>query len=66
MNEPAIQFAGRRTVKAHVPRWRRDRVVRRMRARDERRPPWGRARFLTEFWDDQPGDPRATKLHEAP
>jgi hypothetical protein len=49
------------TVDENVGRWR-NRVGRRMRASDERRPIWDRQQFLTEFWDDHPGDPRAVEF----
>ena len=42
-------------------RWR-DRVVRRLRARDGRRPPWDRQQFLAEYWEDNAGEPRAVEV----
>jgi hypothetical protein len=56
-----------RTVKAHIER-HRDMVMRRMKARDERRPPWNgqrRQRFLEEFWHDHPGHPDAVELADS-
>ena len=50
-----------RTVAEFICRWR-DRVVRRMRARDDRRSPFDRRQFLVEFWDDHPGHPGAGEL----
>jgi len=64
MSEPPTHFDRGRTVNENIRRWR-NRVVRRMRARDERRPPWDRERFLTEFWDDHPADPRAEQIADA-
>jgi hypothetical protein len=46
------------TVKETIDRWK-ERVARRMRARDPNRPPWDRQRFLDEFVEDHPGDQRA-------
>ena len=56
--------ASSRTSKAHIRRWR-DRVARRLRARDERRPAWDRAQFLSEFWADHPGNPKAVEQADA-
>ena len=52
------------TVSETIDRWKQ-RVARRMRARDPNRPPWDRQTFLREFWSDHPGDPRATELADA-
>ena len=49
-------------VKRHVDRWA-DRCERRIRAHDpERRPPWDRARFLLEGWNDAPDFPGWVEL----
>ena len=36
-----------------------------MLARDARRPVFNRDQFLSEFWDDHPGDPRSVELADA-
>jgi hypothetical protein len=53
--------ARHRTVEGHMRRWR-DRVARRMRARDAGRPPWNRKQFLEQFWTDHPGHPGAVEF----
>ena len=63
-NLPPLHIERGRTTVEFVRRWR-DRVARRLRARDERRPAWNRAQFLSEFWADHPGDPGAVGLADA-
>jgi hypothetical protein len=60
-SRPANQIDRGRTVAEFIGRWRH-RVVRRMLARDDRRPVWDRRQFLKEFWDDHPCDPRSVEL----
>jgi hypothetical protein len=64
VNEPAVRIDRGRTTAENVERWRR-RVVRRMRAREPRRPPFVRMQFLKEFWADHPADPRASEYADA-
>jgi hypothetical protein len=54
----------RQTSMEKIDRWR-DRVARRMRAHDARRPPFNRQQFVTEYSEDHPGDPHAVELADA-
>ena len=53
-----------RTVNETIDRWS-NRVIRRLKAHDDRRPPFDRQQFLEEFWADHPADPRAVELADA-
>ena len=63
MSKPAAHLKRAPTVNETVDRWR-ERVARRMRARDPNRPPWDREQFLKEFWADH-HDPRAAEIANA-
>ena len=53
-----------RTTAEFVRRWR-DRVARRLRARDERRPGVGPCPVPERVWADHPGNPEAVKQADA-
>ena len=52
------------TVRETIERWEH-RTASRIGFRDPGRPPFDRRQFLRQFWEDHPGDPRATELADA-
>jgi hypothetical protein len=59
MNQPQLRRPP--TVRETVARWEH-RTASRIGFRDPGRPPFDRRLFLKQFWEDHPGDPRATEL----